>query len=320
VYEKPFGDDLKSAHAINEVIATHFNENQVYRIDHYLTKEVVGNIGLLRFTNCVLEPLWNNQYIENVQIILSETIGTQGRGAYYDNYGALKDMVQNHMLELVALIGMEPPAQLSGEYIRTERARVLEKIAVVDVLLGQYEGYKNEQYVAPDSDTETFAQLCVNINNARWTGVPFFLKTGKSLDKKETVIHIKFKQVACLLVKDCPTDSNYLTIQVSPEATFSLSLNAKKPGYANEVTPIKMEFRHSSVFGAVTPDSYDIIFEEIIKGEHSISVRFDEIESAWKVIDAIEQMNLPVYPYKKGTQGPKECLEFDKKHAMRWRS
>lgn len=320
VYEKPFGTDLASAHTINKIIAAHFDECQVYRIDHYLTKEVVGNIGLLRFTNCVFEPLWNNRYIDNVQIILSEQVGAEGRGAYYDAYGALKDMVQNHMLELVALIGMEAPEKLSGEYIRTERARVIEKVHVVDGVLGQYEGYQQEQDVAPNSQTETFAQLLVKINNVRWAGVPFFLKTGKQLDKKETVIHIKFKQVDCLLLKNCPSDSNYLTIQISPEANFSLSLNAKKPGYAHQVTPITMDFCHSCVFGTVTPESYEVIFEEIIKGEHSISVRFDEIESAWKVIDAIESMNLPVYPYRKGTQGPKECLQFEKKHGMRWRS
>jgi glucose-6-phosphate 1-dehydrogenase len=320
VYEKPFGSDATSARQINECIARYFQENQIYRIDHYLTKELVGNIGIMRFTNCIVEPLWNNRYIENVQIILSEKIGVQGRGAYYDKYGALRDMVQNHMLELVALIGMEAPEKLTGDHIRAARVKVLEKIQVADVLLGQYEGYQQESDVAPDSQTETFAQLCVTIDNPRWAGVPFYLKTGKDLDKKETVIHIKFKQVECLLTKNCPSDSNYLTMQIYPESSFSFVINAKKPGYSNDIEPVKMEFPHHSIFGAAIPESYEVIFEEVIKGEHSVSVRFDEIEAAWQVIDVIEQMRLPVYRYKKGTKGPEESINFEKKHGMRWRS
>jgi glucose-6-phosphate 1-dehydrogenase len=320
VYEKPFGEDLQTAHAINKCIARCFNESQIYRIDHYLTKEIVGNIALVRFTNCVFEPLWNNRYIDNVQIILSEKIGIDGRGGYYDHYGALKDMVQNHMLELMALIGMESPEKLTGEYIRQERVKVLEKIKVIDATLGQYEGYRSEAHVAPNSTTETFVSLFCMIENHRWAGVPFYLKTGKHLDKKETVIHIKFKQVDCLLSRNCPSDSNYLTIEVTPEAKFSLSLNVKKPGLVNEVTPVNMEFCHSCLFGPITPEAYEVIFEEIMRGEQSISVRFDEIEYAWKVIDAIEAMNLAVYPYAPGSRGPEQAEQFARKHGMRWRS
>jgi glucose-6-phosphate 1-dehydrogenase len=320
VYEKPFGHDLQSAHQINECIAASYDEKQIYRIDHYLTKELVGNIALMRFTNAVLEPLWDNRFIDNVQIVLSEKVGIEDRGAYYDNYGALKDMVQNHMLELVALIGMESPEWLSGEHIRTERARVLEKIRIIDVVLGQYEGYKDEKYVDQNSVTETFALVCLMIDNPRWAGVPFYLKTGKCLDKKETVIHIKFKQVDCLLARSCPSESNHLTIQIFPEAIFSMSLNVKKPGVANEVIPVKMEFCHSCMFGTVTPEAYEVIFEEILRRENSISVRFDEIESAWKVIDTIKSLKASVHTYKKGGKGPREMEDFAKKHGMRWRS
>lgn len=319
VYEKPFGEDAKTAHEINQCIAHYFDETQIYRIDHYLTKEIVGNIALVRFTNCVFEPLWNNRYIDNVQIVLSEKIGIEGRGSYYDHYGALKDMVQNHVLELMALIGMEAPEKLTGEYIRKERVKVLEKIKVIDAVLGQYEGYHTEPHVDPHSKTETCVILKCMIENPRWAGVPFYIKTGKYLDKKETAIYIKFKQVDCLLTRNCPSDSNYLTIEVSPEAKFSLRLNVKKPGLTNDVTPVDMEFCHSCLFGPITPEAYEVIFEEVMRGEQSISVRSDEIEYAWKVIDAIKAMNLPVYAYARGSRGPQEADQFARKHGMRWR-
>jgi glucose-6-phosphate 1-dehydrogenase len=310
---------VASAHALNDELAQLVHEKQVYRIDHYLTKEIVGNIVLIRFTNCIFEPLWNNRFIDNVQIILSEQGGLEGRGVYYDEYGALRDVVQNHMLELLALIGMEAPQQLTGEYIRTQRARVLEKVMVVDGILGQFEGYTSEPGVAANSSTETFAALKLAIDNPRWAGVPFYVKTGKCLNKKETAIHIKFKTVDCL-TKVCPSDSNYLTIKVSPDATFSLELNAKKIGTAYEVTPIKMEFCHSCVFGPLTPTAHEVLLEEVVRGEQAVSVRFDEIEYAWKVIDAAEKMALPLYSYKKGSEGPEQLNDFAKKHGLRWRT
>jgi glucose-6-phosphate 1-dehydrogenase len=321
VYEKPFGHDRTSAHEINECIARHLHENQVYRIDHYLTKEVVSNIALIRFTNCVFEPLWNNRYIDQVQIILSEKVCVGDRGYYYDKYGALADVVQNHMLELLALVGMEAPELLKGDYVREQRAKVLQKIEVVDGLLGQYEGYLQEPGVAPQSKTETFAALMLRVNNPRWAGVPFYLKTGKCLDKKEIVIHIKFKQVDCLLAKNCPSDSNWLTIKVTPDATFTLNLNAKKPGYTNELVQMSMEYCHSCIFGQRSAEAYEIVFEEVIRGELAAAVRFDEIEYAWKVIETIRKDHFSLYPYKQGTVGPTEALqEFSRKHGMRWRS
>jgi len=320
VYEKPFGHDAQSARDINACIARLYDERQIYRIDHYLTKELVGNIALVRFTNCVFEPLWNNRYIDSVQVVLSEKVCVGTRGAYFDKYGALCDVVQNHMLEIVALLGMEAPQKLTGEYIRDERVKVLSKIHVVDALFAQYEGYRQEKNVAPDSTTETFALVYLTIQNHRWAGVPFYLKTGKCLDKKETIIHIKFKQVDCLLARNCPTDSNYLTIRVTPDASFSLNLNAKKPGPANEIIPVTMDFCHSCIFGMVTQEAYEIIFEEVMRDEQSVSVRFDEIEYAWRVIDQIKQKQVPVYPYKQGSTGPEQVHDFERKHGMRWRS
>lgn len=320
VYEKPFGHDLISAQKINECIAQRYNEKQIYRIDHYLSKELVSNIALLRFTNCVLEPLWNNRYIDSIQIILSETVAVGNRGSYYDQYGALCDVVQNHMLEIVALLGMESPERLTGDYIRNQRARVLQHIVIEDVMRAQYEGYRHEPGVSKMSNTETFALVKLMINNARWKGVPFYLKTGKCLDKKETVIFIRFKQVDCLLTNNCPTDSNYLTIRITPNALFSLTLNAKKPGKGNAIVPISMDFAHNRFFGPVTPEAYEIIFQEIMHNEQSISVRFDEIESAWRVVDTIQRLSTPLYAYSPGSQGPQEITYFEQKHGMKWKA
>lgn len=318
VYEKPFGRDSVCAHAINECIYEYIDESQVYRIDHYLTKELVSNIALIRFTNCVFEPLWNNRYIDHVQIILSEQLTVDQRGAFYDQYGAVADVVQNHMMQLVALIGMEAPQKLSGEHIRNQRARVLQKVHVIDALYGQYQDYTKEAHVSPQSTTETFAALMLRIENPRWAGVPFYLKTGKALAKKETVIHIKFKSVDCLLAA-CPIPSNWLTIKVSPEAVFSLSLNAKKPG-ENAVAPMNLEFCHSCLYGEFAPESYDTLFEEIIRGEQSVSVRFDEIEYAWNIVDQLKGFRIPLYVYEKRSNGPKELADFENKHGMKWRS
>ncbi len=321
VYEKPFGHDLASAREINACIKEHFEESQIYRIDHFLTKELVSNIALIRFTNCVFEPLWNNQYVDHVQIVISEAIAIENRGAYYDKYGALADVVQNHALELLALIAMEAPEKLSGNYVRSRRVDVLKQVQVVDGVLGQFEGYTKEKNVEPTSKTETFASLYFRVDTPRWAGVPFYVKTGKCLSKKETVIHIKFKQVDCLLTHSCPVPSNWLTIEVSPEATFSLSLNAKKPGYSEEVIPVSMEFCHSCLFGKITPKSYEVVIEEVIRGEKSISVRFDEIEYAWKIIDEVRSRAFPLYAYPCETDGPEQVqTEFEEKHGMRWRS
>lgn len=320
VYEKPFGHDLKSAQEINECIEQHFDESQIYRIDHFLTKELVSNIALVRFTNCVFEPLWNNRYIDQVQITISEKLGLEGRGGYYDKYGALSDVMQNHMLELMALIAMESPEKLTGNYIRDRRIEVMQKIEIIDGMLGQFENYQSEKNVAKDSNTETFAALYFRIDNPRWAGVPFYVKTGKCLEKKETIIHIKFKQVDCLLTHSCPVPSNWLSMEISPESTFSLTLNVKKPGLSDQVVPVPMEFCHSCIFGATTPQSYEVIFEEVARGEQSVSVRFDEIERAWQIIDRVRKQHFPLYQYECGSSGPKEVTEFEQKHGMRWRS
>ena len=319
VYEKPFGGDLKSAQKINRGISRVFKESQIYRSDHYLGKELVGNIALVRFTNRILEPLWNRQHLESVQIVLSEKIGVEGRGEYYDKYGALKDMVQSHMLQILALIGMEAPRKLTGDYIRDEKIKILKKIKVKDVLLGQYGGYTREEGVLKNSTTETFTALHLNIDNPRWKGVPFYLKTGKYLDKKDSSIHLKFKMVDCLLTANCPADSNYLTIRIQPNEGIVFEMNAKVPGETHQVMPITMEFCHSCLYGPTTPEAYENLLEQVIKGDQSVFVRNDEIEASWKIVDEIKRKKYPVYSYLPGSKGPEELREWSRRKKVRWR-
>lgn len=318
VYEKPFGVNLASACETNECITHFFSEKQIYRIDHYLTKELVGNILLVRFTNMLFEPLWNKQYIDHVQIVLSESIGLEGRGRYYDKYGVLKDIVQNHALQLLALVAMELPGELNARHIRDQKAALLQRVHADDGLLGQYIGYLREQDVASNSKTPTFSTLRFLVDTPRWQGVPFFVKAGKRLDKKNSSIHIQFKEVDCSLRDRCMYAANSLTIQIDPDASFSVQLNTKKPGATYDVTPIDLSFSHDYVFGTATPAAYEVILEQIIAGEQSISVRFDEIEYSWRIVEKIEQLGLPLYPYEPGSPGPLALQMFDKKYGIRW--
>jgi glucose-6-phosphate 1-dehydrogenase len=316
VYEKPFGCDRGSAQALNTEIADYLDEHQIFRIDHYLTKELVSNIALIRFTNAVFEPLWNNRYIDQVHIIAAESIGIEGRGAYYDIYGAMRDMMQNHLLQLTALIGMESPTKLSGEAIRDARLAVLHNLSCDDGIYGQYRGYREEPGVKPDSRTETYALLKCAINTPRWLGVPFYLITGKKLAHKETVIYIKFKTVDCLLAKQCPSPANWLTIRVAPEGIFSLMLNGKDPASPDKTVPIEMSFCHSCVFEARATQAYEQAIGEVLRGEQSASVRFDEIDASWQFIDTVLQKKFPFYQYEPGTEGPVEVAAFAKKHGV----
>ncbi len=313
VYEKPFGHDLASAQHIDRCIEKSFFEQQIYRVDHFLSKELVSNIALLRFTNIFFEPIWNNHYIDNIQIILDEKIGIDGRGAYYDKSGALADVMQNHMLEMLALIAMESPATLTGDDIRTARATLLAQVNFADGIVGQYDTYRAEPAVAADSKTETFAAVIVTINNERWRGVPFYLKTGKKMSAKQTSITITFKKVDCLLAKQCPTQANSLTIQIAPQQFFALQVNAKKMGTSSEVEPVLMDFCHNNS----APLAYETLLEAIYKADQSVAVRFDEIEYSWKIIDAIKAANLPLYSYQSNTQGPEELEKFLRKHKIR---
>lgn len=318
VYEKPFGKDLESAKELNKIILDLIDESQVYRIDHYLSKDIVENIVYTRFTNRIFEPLWSNYHIESIQIELSESIGINGRGSYYDKFGAIKDVVQNHMLQLLALVTMDTPKQLTGQYIQDCKAQILKNVEPAEGILGQYEGYQDEEGVKAESKAETFVVLKLFINDHRWAGVPIYLRTGKYLDKKETKIKINFKSTHCLLTKNCPTASNALTISIYPNEGIFLELNVKRPGKRDEVIPVNMEFCYDCLFSPNTPEAYENILCDIIDGDRSMSVRVDEIEYSWQIIDQIKKLDLPLYHYKKGTKGPEEIEIFAKNNGIRW--
>jgi len=317
VYEKPFGCNLESAKEINQKIAEVFSEQQAFRIDHYLGKELVANIAVIRFANTVFEPLWNNLYIESVQIVLKEKVGIEQRGAFYDQYGALKDVVQNHMLQLVALIGMELPQSLDGEFIRDAKVALLKKTSIIDALYAQYEGYQEEQNVAPHSRRETFTALKLAIDNDRWRGVPFFLKTGKALDEKSTSIHITFRKSPHLRT-EYGFESNILTITIEPDDGFSLKLNGKMPGKSEQTTPVHMKFCHSCLFGPNTTQAYEVLLFDALQGDQSVFVRFDEIEESWKIVEALGSNEGKLYTYVRGSAGPVELGDWSAKHSLVW--
>ena len=319
IYEKPFGNDLASAKKINACISKIFDEKNIYRADHYLGKELVANIALLRFTNRILEPLWSRRDVDSVQIILDENFGIKNRGKYYDTAGALKDMMQSHALQILALLAMESPDRLTGEHIRQKKADVLKMTKITDIIFGQYEGYKNEQYVQPDSKTDTFFAAKLEINNSRWRGVPFYIRAGKNLAKKQTIAHIRFKGVECLLSKTCPSDNNYLTIRVEPNEGFAFEVNSKAKTGDYEIQTIDLDYDHKE-WGEHNMDAYVVLIEQALRGEQSFFIGRDEVEYSWKIVDAVKKDKLPVYQYKVGENGPKELETWSQKNNIFWKS
>ncbi len=298
VFEKPFGQNLKSAKEINQEIKKAFNEDQIFRIDHYLGKELVQNVSVIRFTNTILEPLWNHEHIDHIQIILSENEGIGQRGAFYDKYGAIKDVVQNHMLQLLALITMNAPKVLVAKDIRDEKVKVLKSVEIEDVVLGQYEGYKNEKGVFKDSNTETLAALKLKIKNSNWKDVPIYLITGKKMSEKSSLIYIQFKKPPCLLFEEsCTLINNHLIIKIQPDEGFHIQLNSKMPGKM-KIVPVKMDFCHECTFGPDSPEAYENLFLDVINGDQSSFIRTDEIEQQWKIVDNIKKGK--IYEYKEG--------------------
>jgi glucose-6-phosphate 1-dehydrogenase len=318
VFEKPFGHNLNSAKKINNCIKSVFSEKQTYRIDHYLGKELVQNLNVLRFTNTFLEPIWNNKYIDHVQIILSENVGIETRGKFYDKYGALKDVVQNHMLQMLSLIAMEAPKKLQENCIRDEKLKILKSIKTTNnIILGQYQGYKNEKGVNKKSNTETFASLKLFVNNERWKNVPFYFITGKNMKDKVTTIHIEFKQTKCRLFhKVCNFNPNHLTLQIQPEEGFHLHINSKVPGKTT-IVPVKMDFCHECTFGPNTPEAYENLLYDVMKGDQSVFIRSDEIEQQWKIIDKIENTKCKIQIYKKGSY-PEQAKKLIEKEGRKW--
>lgn len=318
VYEKPFGHSYESVYQLNQSILNFLNEPQIYRVDHYLAKEIVGNIAFVRFTNRIFESLWNYQNIDSVQIVLDESIDIENRGAYYDRYGVIKDMVQNHGLQLMALIAMDAPKSLLGSDMQDAKSQILKRISCEDGVLGQYQGYLQQSGVAQNSQTPTFAALKFAINDHRWYGVPFYIRTGKFLPEKCTKIVVKFKDMHCLLSKNCPPSANALTISIYPKGGFDLEINAKKPGVGDEIMPVRMSCCYDCLFVPQAPNAYENVISEIMAGETTFAVRIDEIEQAWQISDQIDQLNLPLHQYAQGNLGPKELADFNQRNKLVW--
>ncbi|MGM0239163.1 MULTISPECIES: glucose-6-phosphate dehydrogenase [Enterococcus] len=347
VIEKPFGSDLKTATILNEQITTAFAEEDIFRIDHYLGKEMVQNIAVIRFANNIFESLWNNRYIENVQVTFAESLGVEDRGGYYENSGALRDMVQNHILQVVALLAMEVPTSFSDKSIRQEKIKVLEAIRRYDktevmknFTRGQYAAgslddkefiaYRDEPNVASDSNVETFVAGKFLIDNFRWSGVPFYIRTGKRMTEKGTRINIVFKQVPVNVFNfNNESDNNVqlaeqnvLTIYIQPTEGFSLMLNGKQIGQGFATEPVKLDFRQSEEITVNSPEAYEKLLLDALHGDGTNFSHWDEVRNSWEIVDRIRvawEHFIPSFPnYTAGTMGPNEAFDLLKADGAHW--
>jgi len=336
IIEKPFGHDLQSARRLNEQVHAVFDEGQVYRIDHYLGKETVQNILTLRFANAIFEPIWNRNYVDHVQITVAESVGVEHRAGYYDQASVLRDMFQNHLLQLLTLTAMEPPAVFEADALRDEKVKVLRAVRPsVQSVRAQYRGYLAEPGVAQDSQTPTYAALQVMVDNWRWSDVPFYLRSGKSLVAKTTEIAIQFKRVPHLLfpsagLRTGPRPSgkamtpNVLSLCLQPDEGIHLRFEAKEPGTGMRTRSVDMEFHYAEDFGAGTlPDAYERLLLDALQGDASLFARADEIELAWGLIDPIlaewERPDAPpLASYKPGSWGPAEADDFLAQDGRAW--
>jgi glucose-6-phosphate 1-dehydrogenase len=344
IIEKPFGHDLDSARQLNQDLKKVLTEKQIYRIDHYLGKETVQNVLVFRFSNNIIEPLWNRNFVDHVQITAAETVGVEHRGGFYETAGALRDMVPNHLFQLLTMTAMEPPISFDADEVRNKQAEVLHAVQPLnpeDVLTssvrGQYEkgeideervvGYRSEPSVAPDSNTETFVALKLQIDNWRWAGVPFYLRTGKRLAKRTTEIVIQFRRTPFVLVRNTTVknlETNRLVLHIQPEEGISLSFGAKVPGSIMKLGLVNMDFDYCSYFGAEHSTGYERLLRDCIAGDATLFQRADMVEAGWSVIQPILDVwhALPArgFPnYAAGLWGPKEADELLQRDARAWR-
>jgi len=344
IIEKPFGTDLQTARDLNLRVHDALGEKQIYRIDHYLGKETVQNIMVFRFANSVFEPIWNRRYVDHVQITAAESVGVENRGGYYEDAGVVRDMFQNHLLQLLCLTAMEPPVGFNADAVRDEKGKLLcavrpiapEEVSTAAVR-GQYglgkigdgrvAGYRQEPGVTKDSSTVTYAAIKLAIDNWRWEGVPFYLRSGKRMAKRVTEIAIQFKRPPMLLFKNCAVEDvspNVLVIRIQPDEGISLTFEVKPPGPAVCVSPLSLNFNYSESFGNSAPEAYETLLEDCIEGDSTLFTRHDWVESAWALMDPIIQvwsLSTPKsFPnYEAGSWGPKEADDFMQRDGQRWR-
>lgn len=327
IFEKPFGTNYESAKELNNKLLSYFNEDQIYRIDHYLGKETVQNILAFRFANNIFEPLWNRSYIDYIDINVSEELGIVGRGEYFDHTGITRDVIQNHALQLLAMIAMEPPASLTATAIRNEKVKLLSSIPTpLANLRAQYSGYHNEQGVRANSKTETFSALKLSIDNWRWADTPIYVRAGKALMEKSTEVSIFFKRVPHKLFKSVnipAIEPNVLVFKIQPKEGIHLYFQSKNPGSGFKLSPVDMDFSYHNEFTSRISDAYERLLLDALLGDASLFIRGDEVEASWKIVDPIlkvweEEKEFPLYTYKKGQLGPDEMFEFVARDGHAW--
>jgi glucose-6-phosphate 1-dehydrogenase len=339
IVEKPFGHDLESAHELNDLLHRHFDESEIFRIDHYLGKETVQNMLALRFANGIFEPIWNRQFIDHVQITVAESIGIEGRAGYYESAGAIRDIFQNHLLQLLALTAMEPPIDFTAESVRNEKVKVLKSIHTPGpkhVVRGQYgpgyvqgeevAGYRQEEGVDPSSQTETFVAAKLFVDNWRWADTPLYVRAGKRLARRETTIAIQFKRAPHPPFEELAAEGlrpNVLLIHIQPDEGVSLAIGAKVPGQGMQLRTVHMDFLYGGAFRTDMPEAYERLLLDCMRGEATLFTRADEVDEQWQLVDAIVaawRRDRPSFPnYEAGTWGPPTSDELLQRDGRSWR-